>query len=84
MKALLAGINAKYIHTSLSVRTLYTYANNPDLSWAEYNINEDIAFVCADIYKRCTDAVFFSCYIWNIEFILKTARRLKAFRSPQV
>lgn len=81
MKALLAGINAKYIHTSLSVRTLYMYAKSPDLSWAEYNINEDIAFVCADIYKRRTDAVFFSCYIWNIEFILKAARRLKSI-SP--
>ncbi len=82
MKALLVGINAKYIHTSLSVRTLCTYADNPDLSWTEYNINEDAAFVCADIYNRHAEAVFFSCYIWNIEFVLKTARRLKSI-SPR-
>lgn len=78
MNALLVGINAKYIHTSLSVRTIYSYVNNPCLLWTEYNINEDAAFVCADIYKRHAEAVFFSCYIWNIEFVLKIARRLKS------
>lgn len=78
MKALLAGVNAKYIHTSLSVRTIASYVNDKSLYWKEYNINEDIASVCADIYKQQTDAVLFSCYIWNIEFILKTAGRLKS------
>ncbi len=76
MKALLAGVNAKYIHTSLSVRTIASYVNGID--WKEYNINESAEFVCADIYRQRTDAVLFSCYIWNIEFILKTARRLKS------
>ena len=76
MKALLAGVNAKYIHTSLSVRTIAAYVN--DIYWKEYNINESIESVCADIYRQRTDAVLFSCYIWNIEFILKTARRLKS------
>lgn len=76
MKALLAGVNAKYIHTSLSVRTIASYVNGID--WKEYNINESAESVCADIYRQRTDAVLFSCYIWNIEFILKTARRLKS------
>ena len=81
MKALLVGVNAKYIHTSLSVRTLCAYANTPDLSWTEFNINEDISAVCADIYHQKADMVLFSCYIWNIEFILKLGRRLKSI-SP--
>lgn len=78
MKALLVGVNAKYIHTSLSVRTLCAYVNTPDLSWTEFNINEDISAVCADIYHQKADMVLFSCYIWNIEFILKLGRRLKS------
>lgn len=74
---LLVGVNAKYIHTALAVRTLWAYSKSPRLSWCEYNINEDISAVCADIYYRKADTVLFSCYIWNIEFIIKTARRLK-------
>ncbi len=74
---LLVGVNAKYIHTSLSVRTLYAYVNDASLSWCEYTINEDAGGVCADIYGRGAGVVLFSCYIWNIEFIIKTARRLK-------
>lgn len=74
---LLVGINAKYIHTSLAVRTLYAYVKSPRLSWREYNINEDVAAVCADIYAQMADTILFSCYIWNIEFIIRTARRLK-------
>lgn len=74
---LLVGINAKYIHTALAVRTLCAYAADPRVSWCEYNINENIESVCADIYMRMAGTVLFSCYIWNIEFIIKTARRLK-------
>ena len=75
-KYLLVGVNAKYIHTSLSVRTLSAYCGN--IPWVEYTINEDSASVCADIYFRKADMVLFSCYIWNIEYILRTARRLKS------
>ena len=31
MKALLVAVNAKYIHTSLSVRTLKAYANSDNV-----------------------------------------------------
>lgn len=78
LNALLVGVNSKYIHTSLSVRTIAAYVNDRHLSRREYNINEDIASVCADIYNQHSDAVLFSCYIWNIEFILKLAGRLKS------
>ena len=77
-KALLVGVNAKYIHTSLSVRTLCAYVNSPCVSYAEFNINEDAGAVCAELYNAQADMVLFSCYIWNIEFILRVARRLKS------
>lgn len=77
-KALLVGVNAKYIHTSLSVRTLCAYVNSPCVSYAEFNINEDAGAVCAELYNAQADMVLFSCYIWNIEFILRVSRRLKS------
>ena len=76
-KILLAAVNAKYIHTSLSVRTLYHYAKCEDVSFKEYTINEHSADVLRDIYERHCDAVLFSCYIWNIEFILEISENLK-------
>ena len=42
MKALLVAVNAKYIHTSLSVRTLKAYANSDNVEMAEYTINERV------------------------------------------
>lgn len=77
MKVLLAAVNAKYIHTSLSVRTLYHYVNSAEVSFAEFTINEREYDVLSAIYRARPDAVLFSCYIWNIEFILKVADMLK-------
>lgn len=77
MKVMLAAVNAKYIHTSLSVRTLYHYVNSAEVSFAEFTINEREYDVLSAIYRARPDAVLFSCYIWNIEFILKVADMLK-------
>lgn len=74
MKTVLVGINSKYIHTSLSVR--YLRACCPDMIMREYTINEQAENLAADIYKLGCDAVLFSCYIWNIEFVKDVAGRL--------
>ena len=76
-KVLLAAVNAKYIHTSLSVRTLYRYANSSNVEFAEYTINEHTFDVLKDIYEKHCNTVMFSCYIWNIEFVLEVAANLK-------
>ncbi len=75
MKILLVAVNSKYSHTSLSVRTLW--ANSEGTEFAEYTINEDIASVSYSIFEKRPDVVCFSCYIWNIEYILKLASDLK-------
>lgn len=77
MKILLAAVNAKYIHTSLSVRSLRAYAGNYDVDFAEFTINEHVQDVLKKIYRYGADTVAFSCYIWNIEFVLKLADSLK-------
>lgn len=82
MRVLLAAVNAKYIHTSLSVRALWAYADSPDVSFAEFTINERAEDVLKKIYRVKADAVLFSCYIWNIGFVLKVAGMLKKV-SPE-
>ena len=77
MNVLLTAVNAKYIHTSLSVRSLYHYAKADNVEFAEFTINERAADVLTEIYNRRCGAVLFSCYIWNIEFILEVAESLK-------
>lgn len=77
MKVLLAAINAKYIHTSLSVRTLKAYAASDDVEFAEYTINERTEDILRSIYLKKADAVLFSCYIWNVEICIDVADMLK-------
>lgn len=77
MKVLLVAVNAKYIHTSLSVRTLKMYANADNVEIAEYTINERVSDILRSIFLKKADAVLFSCYIWNIEMCLEIAQMLK-------
>ena len=53
MKALLVAVNAKYIHTSLSVRTLKAYANSDNVEMAEYTINERVRSEERRVGKEC-------------------------------
>lgn len=75
MKILLVAVNSKYSHTALAVRTLC--ANSVGTEFAEYTINEDLNAVAGSIFKKSPDVLCFSCYIWNIEFVLKLASDLK-------
>ncbi len=76
-KVLLVAINAKYIHTSLSVRTLKAYCGSENVEFVEYTINERCEDILRSIYEKKADAVLFSCYIWNIERCLSVADMLK-------
>lgn len=42
----------------------------------EYTINHQIDQILRDIYKRKPDAVGFSCYIWNIEYVMELVKDL--------
>lgn len=79
MKILLAAINAKFIHSSLAVRSLKAYcpelANN--ISSIEYTINNSEDYILTDIFKEKPDVICFSCYIWNINMVVSLARNLK-------
>lgn len=80
---LLTAINAKYIHSNLAVYDLQSYAKKyaPEVPahvhLAEYTINHNRDLILQNIYEQQPDTVAFSCYIWNIEYVLEIAENLK-------
>jgi radical SAM superfamily enzyme YgiQ (UPF0313 family) len=81
MKLLLVAINAKYIHSNLAVHCLRAYAkkygDTLPVSLAEYTINHSEEDILRGIYKERADVIAFSCYIWNIEIVLRLVRELR-------
>lgn len=75
----LAGVSAKYIHTSLAVRSLAAFARGRGvpLTTAEFTINQRADFILAELFRLAPDALFFSCYLWNIDLILQVCPSLK-------
>ncbi len=84
-KIVLAAINAKYIHSNLAVYSLKANAGKyeEDIELAEYTINHQKEEILAGIYRKKPDVVGFSCYIWNIDYVLDVAENLKKI-CPQV
>ena len=81
----IAAINAKYNHSNLAVYSLKANAGKyeEDIELAEYTINHQKEEILAGIYRKKPDVVGFSCYIWNIEYVLDVAENLKKI-FPQV
>lgn len=82
MKILLTAINAKYIHSNLGIYSLKAYADSrrtyktSAIDIGEYTINHSMDKVLQDLYERKPDMVGFSCYIWNIQYVLLLAKNL--------
>lgn len=79
-KVLLTAINAKYIHSNLAVYSLKAnagrYAGQVEI--AEYTINHRREEILQGIYGHAPDIVGFSCYIWNIEYVLAIAADVRS------
>ena len=78
MKYLLVAINAKYIHSNLAVYSLKAFAEKKGIpvELREYTINQPQDYILKDIYMQKPDAVFFSCYIWNIAYVESVVKNL--------
>lgn len=86
MKLLLATLHSRYIHSSLALPSLA--AACADISGLEtvireQTINELADKVLIDLAGEQADIIAFSCYIWNIEQILRLAAELKLLQ-PQL
>ena len=76
MKIVLAAVNAKYIHSNLAVYDLKAYAGKftrEEITLKEYTINQQEDDILRDLFREKPDAVFFSCYIWNISLVRQLA-----------
>lgn len=76
---LLVGINAKFIHTNLAIRSLKANAGQyrEQIEIAEYTINHRREEILQSIYTKKPEAIGFSCYLWNAEYVYSLAGDLK-------
>lgn len=77
-KVLLAAINAKYIHSNLAVYSLRAYASRyaGQIELAEFTINQQKDYILQEIYRKKPDILAFSCYIWNIEYVMDVVENI--------
>jgi len=83
MKILLTALSAKHIHKTLAPWCLKAYcdAHVPgcEVVVQEHTINDNIGNIVTELYQSKPDVVGFSCYIWNIECVVKVAKMLKKY-----
>ena len=80
MKTIIAGINAKYIHTALAARGLAAYAAQRGIDGVramEFTINQHPDAILRALYAERADCYLFSCYIWNWELVCRLVRDLR-------
>jgi radical SAM superfamily enzyme YgiQ (UPF0313 family) len=82
MKITLVALNASYTHTSLACACLKSYCQDPRWSMdiMEFTINDHYGSILSRLFATESDVYGFSCYIWNIELVLKLCRDLKLIR----
>lgn len=84
-KILLAGINSKFNHVSLSTRALESYVKkysssvNKDfhLQRKDFTINQPLLQVLKKIISDQPDCLLVSVYIWNIDYVKKIITEVK-------
>lgn len=81
MKILLAALNSKFVHTNIAIRYIKSYCSQFDITIREYTINDLLYNITSDILSVVPDVVGFSCYIWNIDEILKVCSNLKKIKK---
>ena len=76
MKFLLTAINAKYIHSNLAVYSLRACAGQEkeNIEIAEFTINNQKDYILEHVYKAKPNVLLFSCYIWNIDYVLEISK----------
>ncbi len=82
-KTVLTGINASFSHTAYSIYTLARIPVATELLLREYTINETLDSVYRDLLSTHADLYGFSCYLWNIEYIVRLVQLLK-LAKPEV
>lgn len=79
---LLIGINAKFVHSNLAIRSIYEFTNQQlgkqeALMIHEYSINQDLEYILGQIMEKSPQIIGFSCYLWNMDMVRQLSRSLK-------
>ncbi len=82
MNVVLSTLNAKYIHTNLAIRYLKSYAAPEfEVQLSEYTIKDPSMNIVTDLFHKQPDVLGFSCYIWNIEEIIRVISMIKKINA---
>ena len=85
MKYALIAINSSYIHSSLSIYSIYSSSlHKQQIDTMEFNINQPIDLIIEELYSSDAEVYMFSAYIWNIEMILKITSDLKKIKECMI
>ncbi|MBO5409550.1 MAG: DUF4080 domain-containing protein [Clostridia bacterium] len=76
---LLVGLNAKFSHTALGVRSIGAYLTHQGVpnTVAEYSINDPYESIFYDIIAKKPDVIGFSTYLWNISLVNRLMADIK-------
>ena len=76
------GLNAKYCHTSLAIRSLGAAALRKGISVTllERSINEPFHSLMDAVLRQTSDVYAFSCYLWNIQLVRQICMDLKKMK----
>ena len=79
MDITLVAVNSKYIHTNPAVRSIKYYIEKQGFSAeiCEFSGKEELHRAASKIARIDSAVVAFSCYIWNIDYIIKLAQTVK-------
>ncbi len=82
VKTMMIAINAKYVHTNIAVRYISRYCQSRglDCGFCEFTVNEPQGNVIARLYEMECSTYGFSCYIWNIDYVLRICQSLKKLK----
>jgi len=83
MKVTLTALSAKAIHKSLAPWCLKahcdTHVSDCEIIVQEHTVNDHLGDIVRALYQSAPDVLGFSCYIWNIEQVMKAAAMLKKY-----
>lgn len=85
MKIVLTTINARYYHSSFALRYLLANLNEfeKDAKLMEFGSDRSIEEIAENIISQKPEIIGFSCYIWNIEQILRVCEIIKSVK-PEI
>jgi len=79
VKTIITALNSKFIHLSLAPWYLKEACRDisGEIKVMEFTINDEINSILSLLIAEKADIYAFSCYIWNIEYVIKLSSDIK-------